>query len=265
VLSEDIDIKSDIFGCSTLAVKNTAGEYIFGRNFDWGKCDAMVVISENENYYSSISTVNTDFIKQGKSGDKFKTLAAMYAPLDGMNEKGLCVAVNMIQDGEIINQNTDKPDITTTTAIRLLLNKAANVDGAIEILKNHDMHSSMGVMVHFALADSSGKSVVVEYIDNEMVVTSTPIVTNFYLAKGNKYGIGTKQSHTRFDILTKTIAKNNMTMEEVSKALDSVSKDNFNEFESTEWSIIFNQSTKEVWYYHRENYDKCYKFNLLGE
>jgi len=296
VLSNGIDIKGGIFGCSTLAVKNNAGEYIFGRNFDWKKCDALVVISENENYYSSISTVNTDFIKQETGGlysglnDEFKTFASMYAPLDGMNEKGLCAAVNMIQDGEIIEQNTDKPDITTTTAVRLLLNKAANVDEAVEILESYDMHSSMGMMIHFALADGSGKSVAVEYIDNEMIVTETPIVTNFYLAEGKKQGIGTQQSHERYEILAKALDENNnMSMRDVANALDSVSKDNFNDvperksgrtksdfceqseqkhltgFESTEWSDVFNQTTKEVWYYHRENYDKCYKFSLLGE
>ncbi len=267
VLSGDIDIEGGVFGCSTLAAKSSNGEYIFGRNFDWGKCNAMVVISENENYYSSISTVNTDFIKQGTGSlysnlnDELKALAAMYAPLDGMNEKGLCVAVNMIQDGESIKQNTDKPDITTTTAVRLLLNKAENVDEAVKILEGCDMHSSMGMMVHFALADSSGKSVVVEYIDNEMIVTETSIVTNFYIAEGKKHGIGTQQSHERYEILAKALNEN-MTMQDVADALDSVSKDNFNEFESTEWSAVFNQTTKEVWYYHRENYDKCYKFRL---
>ena len=38
-----------------------------------------------------------------------------------MNEKGLAVSVNMIRDNASINQNTDKPDLTTTTAVRLLL------------------------------------------------------------------------------------------------------------------------------------------------
>ena len=33
-----------------------------------------------------------------------------------------------------------------------------------------------------------------------------------------------------------------MTAEEVRDALNSVSKNNFNEFESTEWSIVFDQS-----------------------
>ena len=49
-----------------------------------------------------------------------------------------------------------------------------------------------------------------------------------------------------------------MTEAEVRDALDSVSKDNFGEFESTEWSIVMNQDTKKLTYYHRENYNKGY-------
>ncbi len=56
-----------------------------------------------------------------------------------MNEKGLAVSVNMIQDSEDINQDTAKPDITTTTAIRLLLDKAADVEEALKLLRMHPM------------------------------------------------------------------------------------------------------------------------------
>ncbi len=101
-----------------------------------------------------------------------------------MNEKGLAVSVNMIQDSATIDQNTDKPDITTTTAIRLLLDKAGTVKEALELLGQYDMHASVGMMVHLAIADASGSSVAVEYIDNEMIVTETPVVTHFYLAEG---------------------------------------------------------------------------------
>lgn len=63
-----------------------------------------------------------------------------------MNEEGLAVSVNMIQDSDTIEQNTDRPDITTTTAIRLLLNQAGNVEEALELLEQYDMHASMGMM-----------------------------------------------------------------------------------------------------------------------
>ena len=300
------------FGCSTIAVKSPEGEALFGRNFDWEKSDAMVVISnpnippnvgEGENY-ASISTVNMDFIQTEMSGsglarlfppnagegdfplsDNIRTMLALYAPLDGMNENGFAVSVNMIQDSAIINQDTDKPDITTTTAIRLLLNKAADVDEALVLLRQYDMHSSMGMMVHFALADKSGRSVVVEYINsespphvrsaesNEMVVTETPAVTNFYLSPGEKEGIGSTQSHTRYEILMNQLTEQKtMGTEEVRDALDSVSKDNFgaavspphtgsaDNFESTEWSIVFNLDRGEARYYHREDYENSYTF-----
>lgn len=261
-----------IFGCSTIAVQSPQGDALFGRNFDWQSCSAMVVEAHPENGYASLSTVNMDFITQNAGNgmvgmalnlDQVRTLAALYAPLDGMNEAGLAVSVNMIQDSAVIEQNTDKPDLTTTTAIRLLLDKAGDVDEALELLSRYDLHGSMGMMVHFAIADSTGRSVAVEYVGNERVVTETPVLTNFYLAEGEKQGIGTQQSHERYDILLQRLEETpEMTMEEVRDALNRVSKDNFGEFESTEWSIVMNLSTGEVRYYHREDYTRSYIFRL---
>lgn len=269
-LLADFDMMGSPFGCSTVAVESPEGDRLFGRNFDWQACDALVVSSKPEEGYASISTVNMDFISQSGGAVKavlqlndVRTLAALYAPLDGMNEVGLAVSVNMIQDAAAINQNTDKPDITTTTAIRMLLNKAASVEEALALLAQYDMHASMGMMIHFALADTTGRSVVVEYVNNEMIVTETPVVTNFYLAAGEKNGIGTAQSHERFEILTQALSeKETMSMQDVRDMLDSVSKDNFGEFESTEWSIVFNLNSGTAYYYHRENYENRYVFQI---
>ncbi|MDO4554577.1 MAG: C45 family peptidase [Lachnospiraceae bacterium] len=265
------DIVGNIFGCSTLSAVNASGEHLFGRNFDWENCEAMIVETHPQNGYASISTVNMDFITQSLSGtakavlklDEVKTLTAIYAPLDGMNEKGLAVSVNMIQDSADISQDKDKTDITTTTAVRLLLDQAASVEEALELLEAYDLHGSMGMMIHFALSDSTGRSVVVEYVENEMIVIETPVVTNFYLAEGEKYGIGTQQSHERYEILMNTLKeKEILEMEDMRDALDSVSKDNFEEYASTEWSIVFNLSTGEARYYHRENYRQAYSIRL---
>ena len=270
--AEGLTFEGDAFGCSTISVENTEGGYYFGRNFDWNKCNAMMVISYPSDGYASFSTVNVDFIRQGAGfvshflSDEILTLAALYAPLDGMNEKGLCVSVNMIQDGDTISQSTDKPDITTTTAIRMLLNRAADVDEAVELLEQYDFHASMGYMIHLAIADSTGKSVAVEYIDNEMNVIETPILTNFYLSEGEKNGIGTSQSHTRFEILEQTLEDvSAMNSEQVRDTLSSVSKGNFGEFESTEWSVVFDQSALTAEYYHREDYSKSYAFILFDD
>ncbi len=253
------------FGCSTLSVQGADGGNLFGRNFDWDTCNGLIISAKPENGYASVSTVNMDFIQAGgvdisKLPDRVQAAVGLYAPLDGMNEEGLAVSVNMIQDSETINQNTGKPDLTTTTAVRLLLDRAADVDEAVELLEQYDLHASMNMMVHFPLSDASGRSVVVEYVNNEMKVTETQAVTNFYLTEGEKYGIGTSQSHERYEILQQTLAEQeSMTEAEVRDALDSVSKDNFgDEFSSTEWSIVMNQETKEMTYFHRENYENGY-------
>ena len=47
-----------------------------------------------------------------------------------MNEKGLAVGVLLI-DTEATDQRTDRVDITTTTAIRMMLDRCATVDEAV--------------------------------------------------------------------------------------------------------------------------------------
>ena len=267
-----LQILNGMFGCSTIQTRNTKQEVLFGRNFDWEHSNALILESRPEDAYASISTVNLDVIQSGVSismdrlPDDVIAKVASYAPLDGMNEKGLAISVNMIQDGDVIEQNEKSQDITTTTAIRLILNKAANVEEAVALLQEYDLHSSMGMMIHFAIADSQGHSVAVEYMDNEMKVVATPVLTNFYVSEGEKQGIGTTQSHERYEILMKLLEEqDSMEMNQVRDALDRVSKDNFNEFESTEWSVVYNLEQKEIHYYHRENYDSRYVFHLEEE
>ena len=52
----------------------------------------------------------------------------------------------------------EKVDITTTTAIRLMLDKAADVEEALALLEQYDMHSSAGSCYHFQISDARGKS-----------------------------------------------------------------------------------------------------------
>ena len=262
-----IDLRGGTFGCSTISAGTSEGDAVFGRNFDWGTCTALIVQTSPAEGYDSVSTVNMDFLNLGldmpeEMQMRLLSVAAPFAPMDGMNEKGLCVAVLMIQDSPGFHQDTGKPDLTTTTAVRLLLDQAADVEEAVELLARYDMHASAGMMVHFALADAEGHSVVVEYIDNEMEVTETPVVTNYYLTPGEKYGIGTEESKVRYAMLEDMLQSgSSFTMDGIRDALDSVSKHNFDsEFASTEWSIVYNQSTGEARYYHRENFQKYYTF-----
>lgn len=262
------------YGCSTICTTDENGEVLFGRNYDWEECSAILIHTKPANGYESISTCCLDFLGFGKDytpdgsiGERMMTLAAVYVPLDGMNEKGLMVADLMAGDKEETHQNTERADLTTTTAIRLLLDKAADVDEAIELLKQYDMNSSIGAAHHFSIADAGGKSVVVEYIEGEMVVTEAKVVTNHYLSKGDKYGVGSEQSHERFDILAQYSGGTNQ--EGVREMLKSVAQFRFHQsedsYERTMWSVVYTPSALTAEFYFRENYEQSYILSLCDE
>lgn len=159
------------YGCSAIYAQDAGGVCYFGRNYDWDECRAMIVHTKPESGYESFSTCCLDFLgfseeytPDGSMMDRMKSIAAIYVPLDGMNSEGLMVADLTAGDNEATHQQTGKPTLTTTTAIRLLLDKAANVEEAVALLRQYDMNSSIDISHHLAIADAHGKSVVVEYV-----------------------------------------------------------------------------------------------------
>ena len=268
------DVQTGEFGCSTISVADENGTTFFGRNYDWEECQAMIVHTRPQNGYESVSTCCLDFLgfneeytPDGSMIERMQTLAAVYVPLDGMNEKGLVVADLMAGDKEETHQQTDKPDLTTTTAIRLLLDRAADVDEAIELLGQYDMNSSIGAAHHLSIADAGGKSVVVEYVDGEMMVTETKVVTNHYLSDCAKQGVGSRQSHLRFDTLsTYTSPSDEMDVRDI---LESVAQKNYPQseehWEKTMWSIVYCPEGRCADFYFAENYEHSYGLMLLDK
>ncbi len=261
------NVRTGEFGCSTICTQDEQGTVFFGRNYDWAECRSMIVHTRPKDGYESVSTCCLDFldfggdyVPDGSMMARIQTLAAIYVPLDGMNEKGLVVADLMAGDKEETHQNTDKPDLTTTTAIRLLLDRAADVDEAIALLEQYDMNSSIGSAHHLSIADASGKSVVVEYVNGEMLVTQTKVVTNHYLADCDKQGVGSEQSHLRFDTLS---AHTGPADEKgVRDLLESVAQKNYPQtegsYEKTMWSIVYCPLGRCADFYFAEKYDHSY-------
>lgn len=255
------------FGCSALTVTSPTGEMLMGRNFDWqGKRpNTMIVHTKPKNGYESVSTCNLEFLGFGEGWkpegmpNQYMALAAIYVPLDGLNEKGLCVADLINGDQEATHQDTEKPDLTVVSAIRLLLDKAATVDEAVALLEQYDMNSSIGTSHHLAISDATGKSVVVEYVNNEMIVTQTAVVTNHYLSAGEKYGVGNEKSHLRFETLSKMKSDTEgiMTAEELKGCMEKVSYPDI-----TQWSIVYDKKNLKIDYYWQRNYEKSFSFEL---
>lgn len=247
------------FGCSTLSVNS-----FMGRNFDWegAEGNAIIIHTKPRNGYASYSTCWLDFLGFGKAwkpegfANQYMALAAVYVPLDGINEKGLCVADLVNGDDEQTHQRTDKADLTTSTAIRLLLDKAATVEEAIVLLEQYDMNSAIGMAHHLAISDGTGRSVVVEYIGGEMIVTETPAVTNHYLSEGEKYGVGNQESINRFGRLME-IRTGITDGENMRDAMKAVSYPGI-----TRWSIVYDPGAKAFDFYWNRQFDNPHHFCL---
>ena len=252
-------------GCSTLcAPMANSDAYLFGRNFDWAKKgNTIIVRTYPKNGYASISTSNLDFLDMPLSleGDnlmqKMPIIAAIYVALDGINEKGLMLADLFAGDKEKTAQERGNLAVTTTTAIRLLLDRAATTEEAISMLASWDMHSSINWAHHIAIADATGHSVVVEWINNEMVVTKTPAVTNHYLSPLRPH-VGIGQTEARRDTLCSRLSAHpQMQFSDMQRLLQDVA---FEEY--TGWSVIFNTHDLTATYFFRTNFDTAYIYSI---
>lgn len=255
-------------GCSTFSATLSDGTPIFGRNFDMYDSPAVLLTTHPKDGYASISMVNLAYIGFSsenlptKLANSIMTLAAPYVPLDGVNEAGLSVGVLLIKT-EPTNQQTDKVDITTTAAIRMLLDRAATVEEAVEMLQSYDMHASANSCYHFHIADAQGGSVVVEYIGDQMSVIQSAAATNFLLTPGD-YDFGAGQD--RYDTMMAALAQNGGVFGDKAEAmalLQSVSQQEQEGKESsTQWSCIYDQSAASVNISMNMDYENTYVFSL---
>ena len=87
-------------------------------------------------------------------------LLAPFICLDGMNEKGVSIAV-LTLDSKPVHHHSGKPTIATTLAIRLVLDKAATTEEAVALLRGYDMFASSGRDYHFYITDANGDDIAV--------------------------------------------------------------------------------------------------------
>ena len=164
-------------GCTCFVSRNEDGDVIFGRNFDFLYTPFVQVFTHPENGYASVSTVPLSSFGYSKdklpapgfSKDNRLMYAAPYMSCDGVNEKGVSAALLTVPVASDIT-DPGKVTINQTAAIRLILDKAANVGEAVELLGKYNIYFSQNLKSHILIADSSGDSVIVEYYDGGMQI-----------------------------------------------------------------------------------------------
>ena len=159
------------FNCTSFQAVNASGEgFLFGRNYDYFKNPTLVTVSHPKKGYASIAVsdmshfgYSLEKLPESLAG-KLSCLASIYAPVDGMNEKGLCTSI-MALPGQASRQDTEKYDVGTTIIMRLWLDRCATVSEALALLDEVDVRhdATVGTGYHYMVADASGDCAVVEF------------------------------------------------------------------------------------------------------
>lgn len=265
----EISTSKQAYGCSALTVSTPDGDILMGRNFDFPSAIGVVMHCIPDKGYETITTFNVEFYGFGEGfkpegfKNQYMALTGLFVALDGINEKGLAIADLMAGDNVETHQNTSKPDLTTTAAIPYMLKNAANVDEALKLLESIDMHSDIGSAHHYAMADATGKRVVVEYVDNKMVVVESPAVANHYLCQ-QKLNAGLEEGDNRYANLCERFAetKGVMNQEQLTDAIASVSQPEREGFLGTAWTMVMDLKHPSITYYSRRHFNKPFTFKL---
>lgn len=169
VADENGELKT--FNCTSFQAKQADGEgYWYGRNYDYFKNPTLVTISHPKKGYSSIACSDMSHIGYGLDKlpagflSRINCLASIYAPVDGINEKGLCTSI-MALPKQASQQNTEKHDVGTSMIMRLWLDRCATVEEALALLESVDVRhdATVGAGYHYMVADATGHCVVVEF------------------------------------------------------------------------------------------------------
>jgi hypothetical protein len=265
----DLGVTGD--ACTAFVVPNDRGEILFCRNFDFSYAPALQVNTKPKDGYQSVSTVNLAFAGYGEDKlpegmNSFLTLASPFLSFDGMNEKGVAMALLAVPEYEY-TPDPEKVTLNTTTVIRLVLDQAATVEEAVELLKEYNIYFSAKVECHYLIADASGRSVIVEYYDGKLqTVTSEQdyqIASNFIAYQGLNIGEGGTEFE-RYDTVENRIINNRgrLNEDQAIELLKEIGGYNEDGSDRLQWSVIYNLTTGEGKIFTRRNTENIQDFKL---
>ncbi|MBR3143060.1 MAG: linear amide C-N hydrolase, partial [Clostridiales bacterium] len=245
-----LNVSGMSFGCSSFAVTAPDGHHLMGRNYDYPETDLLMIYSDPEDGYASIGMADIGLMGLGtdegetdplSAGSRFMSVAFPYLTVDGINEAGVGISILQLEHEEI-HQDTGKPDILMNVAIRAILDTCGSTDEALALLNSYDMHSMIDRSFHLFITDRSGRSVIVEWIDNEMAVTEDGKVTNHILCSGYTEGDPDTDSMNRYKILTDNLSSCGGTADAATAMIflsDAALRSDDPGRMQTEWSCVY--------------------------
>lgn len=296
-------IKTSSIACSAFTADTQSGDRVFGRNYDFSATNTAIVYTDpGEGRHASYSTIDLSFLGLDADkdvetiGQKFLTLAAPYVPLDGINDAGVACGIFMSYQGEgkgtPTDTQTDKPDITSTTLLRLILDYADSVEDAVALAQQYDLHDSASSCFHYMVADSTGRSAILEWVgtdadhdvdgaqrqlnvlwnDTDALSDSADwqVVTNFIKTPGYYDGTTAEMKGLdRYEHLAAALRETDGIVADKDAAMDllaSVGRRTWNNDDSnsnTVHSVVYDLTDKSVLWVGNEHYgEEAYTFEF---
>lgn len=296
-------IKTSSIACSAFTADTQSGDRVFGRNYDFSATNTAIVYTDpGEGRHASYSTIDLSFLGLDADkdvetiGQKFLTLAAPYVPLDGINDAGVACGIFMSYQGEgkgtPTDTQTDRPDITSTTLLRLILDYADSVEDAVALAQQYDLHDSASSCFHYMVADSTGRSAILEWVgsdadhdadgaqrqlnvlwnDTDALSDSSDwqVVTNFIKTPGYYDGTTAEMKGLdRYEHLTAALRETDGIVADKDAAMDLLASvgrrtwDNDDSNSNTVHSVVYDLTDKSVLWVGNEHYgEEAYTFEF---
>ena len=296
-------IKTSSIACSAFTADTQSGDRVFGRNYDFSATNTAIVYTDpGEGRHASYSTIDLSFLGLDADkdvetvGQKLLTLAAPYVPLDGINDAGVACGIFMSYQGEgkgtPTDTQTDKPDLTSTTLLRLILDYADSVEDAVALAQQYDLHDSASSCFHYMVADSTGRSAILEWVgadadhdadgaerqlnvlwnDTDALSDSADwqVVTNFIKTPGYYDGTTAEMKGLdRYEHLAAALRETDGIVADKDAAMDllaSVGRRTWNNDDSnsnTVHSVVYDLTDKSVLWVGNEHYgEEAYTFEF---
>ena len=253
------------WACTCFSTTTIDDNVILGRNFDWYDHPALILFTDPPNGYASVSMVDISYLGFDKndrvSADDARLNDAPFLPFDGMNEHGLAVGMMAVPYAQA-PVSLQKVTLGSLHIIRLVLDFARDIDEAIDFMDDYNIDFEGGPAIHYFLADQSGSSAVIEFVDNEMVVLHNKkpwqVSTNFIICQTDLDGA---DSYCwRYNLTYSTLEQNQgqITSSQTMDILESVSQSN------TRWSVVYNTTSQNINLVMGRDYQTAYNWVLAA-
>jgi Linear amide C-N hydrolases, choloylglycine hydrolase family len=216
---------------------------VLGRNFDFDDHPALLLHHRPPGAYRSVSLVDIAYlgVERGETPTAEDLAGASRLPFDGMNERGVAVAMAAVPQARSPRGDA----VGSLGVMRLVLDRAADVNEAIKIFRTTAVDFTGGPPLHYMVADATGASAVIEYVKGRVhVIRRAQVMTNFVLT-------GDAPADDRYRTATAGLGSTDALA-----LLERVKQPH------TRWSVAYDLRARTVRVVMGQRYGRVHTFNL---